>query len=376
MRRRFPALLVLAVLAASCGRSAEPGAPSPTPAPPSPTTSVAPAPAYDPTAIASRTPLGDGAVQAVLPASDGSTTVLVTGDLPGDETGCEGMPLQGLLSIGASGDASPVLAADGTPVSDGVRIALPPVPGVDHPVALASTCESFTSRILLGIVGHGGVPTDLVPIGGLGAPDGAPSFETLFDLSFTPDGSTLLAVIGPYVPVGEGGTPSSNLWAYDVATGVWTQRTEAQPGLIAAAAFGTNGLAQIVDDAILYGGHAFAAEGATRIVVAPDGETMAFAGGSGLQVVTPDGNIRTLDESSIGFVGFLPDGSGIVYARVSGNDVTLVVTDLATGVASDLGTSAWGWFAVAPDGSGLAVTVDGAEFGMPAAEFWSFPPAS
>ena len=138
--------------------------------------------------------------------------------------------------------------------------------------------------------------------------------------------------------------------------------------LIAAVAFGDGGIAQIVGGTVLHGGHEFPADGATRLVVGPDGETIALAGGSGLQVISPDGTLRTLDTASIGFVGFTADGSGIVYARVNGNDVTLVQVDLLTEVASDLGTSAWGWFAVYPDGSGLAVTVDG-----PNAERWSFP---
>ena len=119
--------------------------------------------------------------------------------------------------------AAPVLAADGSEITDGVRIALPPVYGVDHPVALASTCESFTSRILLGIVGHGGVPTDLVPIAGTGAPAGAPAFETLFDLSFSPDATTLYAVIGPYSAEPLGGTPAQMNAQIRTDTERWTK---------------------------------------------------------------------------------------------------------------------------------------------------------
>lgn len=366
---RFLALLLpLSILVAACGAAQEPGAPSPTPSASEMPSETGTAPRFDMTRIEAKDPVGPGQVLAALPATDGSTTVLVQDTLPGNAMGCEGVPLQGLMAIPAGGDPTPVLAMDGSQVENGVRIALPPVPGVDHPVALASTCESFTSRILLGIVGHGGVPTDLAVIAGDGAPAGAPAFETLFDLSISPDSSTLLAVVGPYAPVGEGGTPSSTLWAYDIAAGIWSERTEAQPGLIAAVAFGDGGLAQIVDDTVLHGGHAFPANGGTRLVVGPDGESIIVAGGSGLQVIAADGNIRTLDTASIGFAGFTADGSGVVYARVSGNDVTLVEVDLLTEVATDLGTSTWGWFAVIPDGSGLAVTVEG-----PTAERWSFP---
>ena len=367
--RSLALLLPLALLVAACGRGQEPGGGTPAPTPTeTPAASESVAPRFDATRIAATDPLGSGMVQAVLPASDGSSTVLVTGTLPGNATGCEGMPLEGLMSLAGGGDPTPVLAADGSEITDGVRIALPPVAAVDHPVALASTCESFTSRVLLGIVGHGGVPTDLVAIAGVGAPAGAPAFETLFDLSFSPDATTLYAVIGPYSAEPLGGTPDTTLWSYDVAGGTWSQVTSAQPGLIAAVAFGDGGIAQIVGGTVLHGGHEFPANGATRLVVGPDGETIGLAGGSGLQVISPDGTLRTLDTASIGFVGFTADGSGIVYARVNGNDVTLVQVDLLTEVASDLGTSAWGWFAVYPDGSGLAVTVDG-----PNAERWSFP---
>ena len=131
---RFLALLLpLSILVAACGGQGAGTGGSPTATPtgvPSPTEPAAPR--FDATRIAAKDPLGAGMVQAVLPASDGSSTVLVTGTLPGNATGCEGMPLEGLMAIAGGGDPTPVLASDGTEVTDGVRIALPPEIGRAH----------------------------------------------------------------------------------------------------------------------------------------------------------------------------------------------------------------------------------------------------
>lgn len=365
-------LLGLVVLSAACGASEGPAAPSETA---STATPPAPAPVYDTTTIASMGPLADGGVVGALPASDGSTTALLVGRLPGEETGCEGMPLEGLLAVVGGGEAEPVLDAAGDPVVNYAVVSTPPGPEVGDPVAIASVCEGFTSAVYVGTIGSDGVPADLVKIGGVDAdgnplPDG-PQLQTVTDMSWTPDGARLLLVSAPYAY--ETPPAGGELWSFDVTAGdpgIWIQRTDAPEGVRWAVELGDGTLVVIADDAVLDGGHEFAREGATDILVSPDGQTFALPGENGLRTVGPDGALVQVADGSIGIARFLPDGSGIVFSKSQGATVTFAVVDLETGTVSELGSGDWGWFAPLVDGSGLFVTVG--ENGMPVTQLWTF----
>lgn len=383
--RRIAALAAFLVLgAAACatgGSATDTPAPIPTDLTPTPT-----AIAYDPTAVVSKSVLGPGRVLAAFPTADGGTRVLVNDRLPGDELGCEGMPVEGLLALDDAGTATPVLAADGEPIINGVSIATPT--GALHEgslVALSSMCEGFTSQVLVGTIGADGIPTGIVAIAGFegSQPDrvaGAPEFDTLVDMQWTPDASRLLLVTSAYnfdAPE----RPDNRLWAYDPVSATWTERDDAPEGIQRALETGSGVLVTMAGESMLYGGHEFAREGASHFVLGPDAETIAVVGPQQLRLITPDGEIAPIVDGDIGVAEFLPDGSGLIYTRTlpnaSGVRFAYVSLDGQTNV--DLGTRYWGWFAVAPDGSGLYVTAgdlgsDG--YTDSKAELWSFAPLS
>lgn len=374
------ALLVLG--AAACGTS---GSATDTPAPiPTGTTPTPAALAYDPTAVISKSVLGPGRVLAALPTADGGTRILVNDRLPGTELGCEGMPVEGLLALDDDGNAAPVLAADGGSIVNGVTIATPP--GALHEgslVALSSMCEGFTSQVLVGTIGADGIPTGIVAIAGFegSQPDrvaGAPEFDTLVDMTWTPDSSRLLLVTSAYnfdAPE----RPDNHLWEYDPVSATWTERTDAPEGIQRALVTASGVLVTMAGESMLYGGHEFAREGASHFVLAPDAETIAVVGPQQLRIITPDGAITPIADGDIGVAEFLPDGSGLIYTRTlpDASGVRFAYLSLDGQATADLGTRYWGWFAVAPDGSGLYVTAgdlgsDG--YTDSEAEFWSFAP--
>lgn len=369
---RLSELAVLAALVlTACGGAASDGSggsASPTPE----------APGYDTTAIADRVPVGDGLVIGATLAADGTSTLLVDGPLPGDGTGCEGMPLGGLQAQTSDGTLTPVTDAEGRDITSGVWLAVQPgVPGPGARVAVWSMCEKFTSRVLVGTIGDDGVPTDLVEVAGVdgeGMDAGGPGFETLHWASWTPDGARLSVIGSPYLG-SEGGAVDTTLWEYDVAASIWTERTDAPAGIVVAATFADGSMLTIADDVIAVGGTSVPAEGARGASVGPDGASAAVYGPSGVRIIGTDGSVRAVADDDVAQLWWSADGSVIAFPSIPSGDAELVVTtvDVGSGTATVLGTTRWGWIALLPDGSGLGVTVPSdADLYLPAAQRWNF----
>lgn len=379
-RRRSPAwttVAAAALLLAACGGTASDGDGGSASPPATPT----PAPVYDATTIADRVAVGDGLVVGATLAADGTATLLVDGPLPGGGTGCEGMPLGGLLAQTSGGTLEPVTDAAGRHITSGVWLAMQPgVPGPGARIAIWSMCEKVTSRVLVGVIGDDGVPTELVEVAGVdgeGMDAGDPAFETLHWASWSPDGTSLLLIGSPYLGP-EGGGVDTTTWEYDVATAMWTRRTDVSTEVVVAATFADGTMLTVSDDVIAVGGTSIPGEGARGASIGPDGLSAAVYGPSGVRIVGSDGTVRTIATDDVAQLWWSADGTVIAFPSIpqgGAGDVELAITtvDPVGGTTTVLGTTAWGWIALLPDGSGLGVTVSSdADPYLPAAQRWSF----
>lgn len=321
--------------------------------------------------------LGSGLVVGALPAADGSTTVLVRDDLPGDEPGCEGQPQGGLLVLGPGGDQRPVEAADGSLVTEGVDVH----PSLDRRrVAVVSQCEGFLVQVLVGVVGPDGVPEELRPVAGQGSDDatvgGAPDIEVSPQVSWSPDGHRLLLTAAAFT---DDGVLARELWEHDVDRGTWTRRGDAPEGPVAAVERADGSLVSITEDALVIGDERTDRRGVNALRLGPDGSTVAAYGEAGVLLIDEGGDLRLLADGLVNDARFGPDGSWLVVGRLAeGGDVVELASVPADGSAGPtvLGASLFGWFELLPEGRGLLVTVEGEQdpdgFPRPSVQRWPF----
>jgi hypothetical protein len=197
-------------------------------------------------------------------------------------------------------------------------------------------------------------------------------------LAWSRDGQRLLVVTAS---PGLDGADERDVWSYDVPTSSWSQRSEVPAGVVAAVERRDGSLVAITEDALVIGGESQPRRGVNGLVLGPDGMTVVAFGEEGALLVDETGGTAFLTGGTVTRAHILPDGSPwLVLGRVDEASGKVEIASLPLGGGpsepSVLGTSAWGWFEVLPDASGLLVSVDGPTgsdgFATPVIERWPF----
>lgn len=398
-QRARRALLPLMLIVASCGRLSD-----------STTGSEGSVAAVDMTRIGSKVPLGKAtAIFTVLPAADGTWTVLAYGAGTEESSSpCSGSAWE-IAALRPGVAASPIAAPGGRLYSglwfgsNGRDAATPPRPKVGDPVAISAwTCdptseEGVRGSLLLGTIGEDGLPVDLVPIAGMGAPAGAPGGDPESGSpSISADRQTLVLIVDacpdPYN--GPTGNCVSTRWDYDLATATWAQGDDLSfPRRGVAGRFwplSDGGLIEVVDDGMspstTYRGTEIFHDTA-MVDVAADGRSALLnvleysTGYAKIVLLDAGGQLRTLYEREVASADdrswgapfsavFSGDGRSMYFDQPGASSWhVLWKLDIATGALTELvELPEVTDYTMLPDASGLIVYVDdGARW-----ELWTF----
>lgn len=409
------ALLPLALLLASCGRLSDAA-----------TGDAGSVEATDMTRIASKVPLSQAtAIFTALPAADGTWTVLAYGagteEPEGPCVGSHGSMGFEIATLKPGAAASPIAAPGGRLYSGlwfgsgGRDVVVPPGPKVGDPIAIhAWACDpsvesGVRGSLLLGTIGQDGLPADLGPIAGLGAPAGAPGGDPeAGSPAISADRKTLVMIVDacpdPYN--GPTGDCVSTRWDYDLATATWAQGDDpSYPrwGVAGAVWILSDGsLIEVVDgydirSSTTYGGTEIFSAGSessgydtVTVELAPDGRSALFnvleysTGYAKVVLLEAGGEPRTLYEREVASADdrywgapfsavFSGDGNSVYFDQPGASSWhVLWKLDIATGALTQLvelpGVTD---YTMLPDASGLIASVDdGASW-----ELWTFAKA-
>lgn len=393
------ALLPLLLLLASCGRLNDTSG------------SGGSVETSDMTRIESKVPLGQATVLfAALPAADGTWTALVGGaGTEEPEPPCSNGGYE-VATLRTGADPSPIAVPEGRLLSGfwlgslGRDVVVPPGPKVGDPIAVAAwTCDPSNERdgesgsLLLGTIGEDGLPSDLLPIAGMGAPEGAPGGNPESgSAAISADRKTLALLVDacpdPYNGPSE--ECETTRWNYDLATETWTLGDyphfprRGLAGKIWVLADGS--LIEVVDDGM---SPSTAYEGAgifndtSEVDVAPDGQSALLnvlqysTGYAKVVLLEAGGEPRTLYEREVASADdrywgapfsavFSRDGRSVYFDQPGDSSWhVLWQLDIATGALTELvelpGVVR---YTMLPDLSGLIVST-----GDPARwELWTF----
>lgn len=394
------ALLSLALVLASCGRLSDAA-----------TGDAGAVEATDMTQIASKVPLGQAtAIFTALPAADGTWTVLAYG--AGTEepyAQCEGGGAGFEIATLKPGAAASPIEAPGGRLHSGLwfgspgrDVAVPPWPEVGAPIAIhAWACDPSSESgvrgsLLLGTIGQDGLPADLVPIAGMGAPAGAPGGDPESGSpAISADRKTLVMIVDacpdPYN--GSDGDCVSTRWDYDLATATWAQGDDPsypRRGVAGAVWILSDGsLIEVIDGSdgpssttyrgteIFSAGSPSSGYDTVTVDVAPDGRSALFnvleysTGYAKVVLLEAGGEPRTLYEREVASADdrywgapfsavFSGDGNSVYFDQPGASSWhVLWKLDIATGALTQLvelpGVTD---YTMLPDASGLIAYVD------------------